>query len=164
MIVKDVLVQTIGPNFTGKAVCFIFLFDAFFSNIFHFFILGEFCSNWNYKWLRLHAPYNSYRNSQQDATVYQNLLFHVYMKLNMFRATHRPSSRAQNYTSSLWFCVRGGLLDVEVAGHGQLTTSSKLNVHQPSTYAKPEAASAVLSSWWWAMCRPKHVELHINME
>jgi len=22
------------------------------------------------------------------------LLFHVYMKLNMFRATHRPSSRA----------------------------------------------------------------------
>jgi hypothetical protein len=44
---------------------------------------------------------NSYRNSQQDATVYQNLLFYVYMKLNMFRATHRPSSGAQNYTSSL---------------------------------------------------------------
>jgi len=31
---------------------------------------------------------------QQDATVYQNLLFHIYMKLNMFRATHRPSSGA----------------------------------------------------------------------
>jgi hypothetical protein len=31
---------------------------------------------------------------QQDATVYQNLLFHVYMKLNMFRTTHRPSSGA----------------------------------------------------------------------
>jgi hypothetical protein len=30
-------------------------------------------------------------------------------------------------------------------------------------YAKPEAASAVLSSWWWAVCRPRHVELHINM-
>jgi len=30
---------------------------------------------------------------QQDATVYQNL-FHIYMKLNMFRATHRPSSGA----------------------------------------------------------------------
>jgi len=26
--------------------------------------------------------------------VYQNLLFHIYMKLNMFRATHRPSSGA----------------------------------------------------------------------
>jgi preprotein translocase subunit SecY len=35
---------------------------------------------------------NSYRKFQQDATVYQNLLFHIYMKLNMFRATHRPSS------------------------------------------------------------------------
>jgi len=25
---------------------------------------------------------------------YQNLLFHIYMKLNMFRATPRPSSGA----------------------------------------------------------------------
>jgi len=31
-------------------------------------------------------------------------------------------------------------------------------------YAKPEAASEVLGSWWWAVCRPKHVDLHINME
>jgi len=59
---------------------------------------------------------NSYTNSQQDATVYQNLLFYVYMKLNMFRATHRPSSGAQNGTSSLWICIREGLLDVVVAG------------------------------------------------
>jgi hypothetical protein len=29
-----------------------------------------------------------------DATMYQNLLFHVYIKLNMFRATHSPSSGA----------------------------------------------------------------------
>jgi hypothetical protein len=34
---------------------------------------------------------SSYRNSKQDGTVYQNLLLHAYMKLNMFRATHRPS-------------------------------------------------------------------------
>jgi len=27
-------------------------------------------------------------------TMYQILLFHIYMKLNMFRATHRPSSGA----------------------------------------------------------------------
>jgi len=40
----------------------------------------------------------------------------------------------------------------------------QLNVHQPSTYEKPEVASAVLGSWWWAVCRPKHVELHINIE
>jgi len=55
---------------------------------------------------------NSYRNSQPDATVYQNVLFHVYMKLNMFRATHRPSSEAQKCTSSLWFCICERLLDV----------------------------------------------------
>jgi len=54
---------------------------------------------------------NSYRNSQQDATVYYNLLFNVYMKLNMFRATHRPSTGAKNWTSSLWFCIRERLLD-----------------------------------------------------
>jgi len=39
--------------------------------------------------------YRSYRNNQQDATVYQNLLFFVNMMLNMFRATHRSSSGAQ---------------------------------------------------------------------
>jgi len=36
----------------------------------------------------------SYTKIQQDATVYQNLLLHIYMKLNMFRAMHRPSSEA----------------------------------------------------------------------
>jgi hypothetical protein len=41
---------------------------------------------------KLQQGRRSDRNSQQDATVYQNLLFHVYMKLNMFLATHRPSS------------------------------------------------------------------------
>jgi len=54
----------------------------------------------------------SYRKIQQDATVCQNLLFLIYMKLNMFRATHRPSSGAKNCTSSLWFCIRERLLDV----------------------------------------------------
>jgi hypothetical protein len=62
------------------------------------------------------------------------------MKLNMFRATHRPSSGAQNFISRLWFCIRERLLDVEVAGR---CASSKLNVQQPFTYAKPEAANAV---------------------
>jgi len=35
---------------------------------------------------------------------------------------------------------------------------------QLSMYAKPEAASAVLGSRWWAVCRPKHAELQINMK
>jgi disulfide bond formation protein DsbB len=40
----------------------------------------------------------------------------------------------------------------------------QLHVQQPSTYEKPEAASAVLGSWWLAVFHPKHVKLHINME
>ena len=79
-----------------------------------------------YSWIRA-SQYNSYRNSQQDATVYQNLLFNVYMKLNMFRATHRPSSGAQNCTSSIWFCIRERLLEVEVAGHWQRPATSTSN-------------------------------------
>jgi len=38
----------------------------------------------------------------------------------------------------------------------------QLHVQQPCTYEKPEAAGAVLGSWWWAVCRSKHVELHIK--
>jgi hypothetical protein len=70
-----------------------------------------------------HWIFYSYRNSQQDATVYQNLLFHVYMKLSTFRATHHPSSGAQNCTSSPWFCIRERLLDDEVAGRWQRSTN-----------------------------------------
>jgi len=68
--------------------------------------------------------YYSYRNSQQDATVYQNLLFHVYMKLNTSQTTRRPSSGAQNCTSSLWFCIRERMLEAEVAGHCPASSAS----------------------------------------
>jgi hypothetical protein len=46
------------------------------------------------------------------------ILFHIYMNLNIFRVTNRPSS----------------------------VSVQQLHVQQPSMYAKPEAASAVLSS------------------
>jgi len=42
----------------------------------------------------LNVKTNSHRKIQQVATVYQNLLFHIYIKLNMFRVTQRPSSGA----------------------------------------------------------------------
>jgi len=38
--------------------------------------------------------HNSYRKIQQDSTAYQNLLYRTYMKVSVFRATHRPSSGA----------------------------------------------------------------------
>jgi len=40
------------------------------------------------------------------------LLFHIYMKLNMFRATHCSSSGAYNCSGSLWLFISGRLLDV----------------------------------------------------
>jgi hypothetical protein len=47
----------------------------------------------------------------------------------------------------------------------KLDAVQQLHVQQPSTYTKPEAASAVLGSWRWVVRRrPKHVELHINMK
>jgi hypothetical protein len=49
-----------------------------------------------------------YRNSQQAATVYQNLLFRVHIKLNMFRATHRPSSGSQTALATSGFAYVKG--------------------------------------------------------
>ena len=48
--------------------------------------------------------------------------------------------------------------------HIDVFSVHQLHVQQPSTHAKPEAASTVLGSWWWAVFRPKHIELHINMK
>jgi len=50
------------------------------------------------------------------------------------------------------------------AQHALPDSVQQSHVQQPSTYAKPETSSAVLGSWWWAVCLPKHVELHINIE
>jgi hypothetical protein len=63
------------------------------------------------------------------------LLFHVYMKLNMFRPTHRPSSGAYNCTRSLWCFIRGRLLDllVDFAMHSVPDKVYQLQVQQPST-------------------------------
>jgi hypothetical protein len=50
-------------------------------------------------------------------------------------------------------------------GHTVPDNIHQLRVQQPSKYKKPKAASAVLGSWWWVVCRrPKHVERHINKE
>jgi hypothetical protein len=45
-----------------------------------------------------------------------------------------------------------------------VTSTNYTSNNLPRYYEKPEAASLVLGSWWWAVCRPKHVELHINMQ
>ena len=68
------------------------------------------------------------------------------------------------------FAYVGGCWTLKFAGRcpatsvSPISTSGYLNIQQPPMYAKPEAASAVLSSWWWAVCGPKHAELYMNME
>jgi hypothetical protein len=71
------------------------------------------------------------------------ILFHIYMKFDIFQATHRPALGAENCTSSLCFSMLGRLLAVYLLDADSV---QQLHVQQPSTYAKPEAASAVLGS------------------
>ena len=59
---------------------------------------------------------------QQDATVHQNFISYLYEAQHLSGDTPLDADSVQ-----------------------------QLHVQQPSTYAKPEAASAVLGSWWWAV-------------
>ena len=79
------------------------------------------------------------------------------------RASQYNSQRKSNKIKQ---CIKNFVTYLYEAQHVSGDTSPiirSLILKQPSTYAKAEAASAVLGSWWWEMCRPKHVELHINM-
>jgi hypothetical protein len=55
---------------------------------------NKFHKNINFAFCRVMYFQLTQQKIQQNAKLYQNLLFHIYMKLNMFRATHRPSSGA----------------------------------------------------------------------
>jgi len=93
---------------------------------------------------------------------FTSLLLDVYVWLNMFRASPRPSSGAYDCTRSLrfnrWREAAGALLVVVC----QVIPKQRFSRFSPTV--KPEASSAVVSSWWWAGRRPKHVEPHINVK
>ena len=79
----------------------------------------------------------------------------VYWRLNMFRTAHRSSSGALNCILSLWFtytCGERPLSSLTQTWQRPVTTC----------VCKPEATNAVWSSWWWAVCRSKHVEPLMN--
>ena len=76
----------------------------------------------------------------------------VYWRLNMFRAAHRSPSGALNCICSLW--VGNGSMDPFPTQPWQRPVTSWVYT--------PEAANTVYSSWWWAVCRSKHVEPSIN--
>jgi hypothetical protein len=91
--------------------------------------------------IKQHISFYKKSNKMQQCVKF--LLVHIYIKFNMFRATQRPSSGALNCTNSLWFCIRGMLLDVWLL---DAVSVQQPHVQQPSTYAKPEAVSSVLGS------------------
>ena len=116
----------------------------------------------------------------------------IYWMLNMFRAAYRSSSGAPNCICSLWFIYTCGdrllsrlggncnLLKTQHVSSGipLIIRSSKLYllplVYIPAVPTQPgqrpvttlvyktEAANAVWCSWWWAVCRSKHIEPSIN--
>jgi hypothetical protein len=69
----------------------------------------------------------------------------------MFRAEYRSSSGAPNCICSLWFIYLCGDRPTQ-PGQRPVTT----------WIYKQDAANTVWSSWWWAVCRSKHVESSIN--
>ena len=88
------------------------------------------------------------------------------MKLNMFWGGHTAHHQEpKNALAASGFAYMEGCLYVylvDVVRHSVPDNVHQLHVQHPSTYEKPEAASAFLGSWWWAACRPKHFELHID--
>ena len=80
--------------------------------------------------------------------------FKIYWRLNMFRAAYRSSSGALNCIWNLWFFI-------PMWWPAVVPTQPGLRPVTTWVY-KPEAVNRVWSSWWWAVCRSKHVEPSIN--
>ena len=94
-----------------------------------------------------------------------NNVFKIYYSLFIWGSTHFGLHTAHHQEPKTALAASG-------FSHGEGCWTCRcwtLNVRQlhgqqTPTYAKPEAASAVLGSWWWAVCSPKHARLHINMK
>ena len=118
---------------------------------------------------------------QQDAACNRIYYTKVYWRLNMFRAAHRSSSGALNCICSLWFTYCNKVKDFVYIIHSPYynitividNITIVINILIWTMYniygifyfvavCKPEAANTVESSWWWAVCRSKHVEPSVN--
>ena len=81
--------------------------------------------------------------NQPDATVSQVHYLTFMCGSTCFGRPHSHHQELNNCSSSLWFYRRSVVIAVLDAVNVQ-----QQHVQQPSTYAKPESASAVLGSWW----------------
>ena len=82
----------------------------------------------------------------------------IYWRLNMFQAAYSSSSGAPNCICSLWFIYPCGDRPLSRLG---IPTQPRQRLVTTWVY-KPEAANTVWSSWWWVVCRSKHVEPSLN--
>jgi hypothetical protein len=81
------------------------------------------------------------------------LLFHIYIELNMFRATYGHHQKPKTalaasgfpYAEGCWTCS-WWTFPGTAPDNGVPDNVHQLHVQQASTYEKPEAASAVLGS------------------
>ena len=88
----------------------------------------------------------------------------MYWGLNMFRAAYRSSSGAPNCICSLWFIYTCGDQPLSMLGGNCHFPPSLDNGRSPHVYINQrlQAANTVWSSWWWAVCRSKHVDPSIH--
>ena len=98
---------------------------------------------------------------QQDATMYQNFYYSVFIWSSTCLGRHTPIIRSLKLhwpplVFHTWKVV-GRVVGGRCQAHTVPDNVHQLHVQQLSTYEKPESASAVLGSRWWAVCRPRHV-------
>jgi hypothetical protein len=95
----------------------------------------------------------------------RNYYSKIYWRLNMFLAAYRSSSEALNCICSLWFIYPCGDRPLSRLGgkwHTGTVSTQPVQLLVTTWVYKPEAANTVWGSWWWAVCRSKHVEPSIN--
>jgi uncharacterized membrane protein len=108
---------------------------------------------------KLYLGSNKFINKMQQ---FHKFITWHFVSLDMFRALPRPSSGVYNCNNSLWFYrwnVAVATLFVVVWPD---LDQQRCYRHVPTL--KPEAANAVVNSWWWARKHPKHIEPHINVK
>jgi hypothetical protein len=118
--------------------------------------------------LNLTLYYHSYSENLNNMQQCFNILLFLILNEAWHVSGNTPSiiRSLKLHTQSLvlhtWKVVARAVVGRSQVAYTQSGDVQQLHVRLPSTYAKPEAACAVLGSWWWAVCCPKHVELHLK--
>jgi len=119
-------------------------------------------------WLTTDYSYNSQRKIQQGVTMYQNFYYSIFIWSSTCFGRHTAhhqeptaalaasgSSYVEGCWTSSWWTLSGTLC---------LTTSANYTSNNLPRMKNQRLPVQFLGSWWWTVCRSKHVELHINME